>query len=256
MVASPYTMNILEKLLPHLFTRSIPEINPTVADKRKTARIPLKAVAFGDLKRLSPIGKELGGERGIPIDRYYIRKFLQTYTSDIRGQVLEFEDNYYTQEFGGKRVVKSDIMNLEAKMGATVVGDITKAEFIPANTYDCVICTQTLFIIYDMRSALRHLHRILKPGGVLLVTFPGISPRVDTEKSQGWHDCWRLTNPCARRLFSEFFPENQVNAISYGNVYVATCFLYGLALDELTQDELDYHDPHYEVTVGVRAVKK
>lgn len=249
-------MNIIQKILPYFAAHTLPEVNPVFPQKQKTGPLPLKAVSFGDLRRLSPIGQELGAERGIPIDRYYIRKFLQTYSSDIKGHVLEFEDNYYTQEFGGKLVTKSDIMNLERKMGATVIGDITKADFIPSDSFDCVICTQTLFIIYDVRSAIRHLHRILKPGGVLLVTFPGISPRVDTEKTLGWHDCWRFTKLSAHRLFSELFSQNQVTAISYGNVFVATCFLYGLALDELTPEELDHHDPQYEVTIGVRAVKK
>jgi len=41
------------------------------------------------------------------------------------------------------------------------------------------VFTQTLHLIYDVRSAIRTLHRVLKPGGVLLATFPGIS---QTEK--------------------------------------------------------------------------
>ena len=43
------------------------------------------------------------------------------------------------------------------------------------DAFDCIIFTQTLHFIYDVRLAIQTLHRILKPGGVLLATFPGIS---------------------------------------------------------------------------------
>ena len=33
-------------------------------------------INFGDLRRLAPVSKEFGFERGLPVDRYYIEKFL------------------------------------------------------------------------------------------------------------------------------------------------------------------------------------
>ncbi len=43
---------------------------------------------------------------------------------------------------------------------------------------------------------------------------------------------------------------------TYGNVLSATAFLHGLVQEELTRDELEYHDPNYEVTIGVKATKR
>jgi hypothetical protein len=46
-----------------------------------------------------------------------------------------------------------------------------------------------------------------------------------------------------------------VEVQAHGNVLAATAFLQGLAAEELTQAELDYNDPDYEVNIAVRAVK-
>lgn len=217
--------------------------------------IPLVGWArFGSLRRLTPISQVAGYDRGLPIDRYYVENFLARHADEIRGRVLEIEDDSYTRKFGGDRVTKSDVVHVvEGNPAATIVADLTCADHIPSDTFDCVILTQTLQLIYDVRSALKTLYRILKPGGTLLATFPGIS-QIDHED---WHDywCWSFTTLSARRLFCEVFPTTNVKVETSGNVLVAIAFLHGLALEELRQTELDYRDPDYEVLITVRAVK-
>jgi hypothetical protein len=36
---------------------------------------------------------------------------------------------------------------------------------------------------------------------------------------------------------------------------VAISFLHGLSAEELSQEELDYHDPNYEILITLRVVK-
>jgi SAM-dependent methyltransferase len=117
-----------------------------------------------------------------------------------------------------------------------------------------VILTQTLLCIYDVRAAVRTLHRILKPGGVVLVTLPGIC-QIAQPDFELWGDFWRFTTLAAKRLFEEAFSPGQVAVASHGNVFIATAFLHGLAQEEVTTRELDHHDPDYQVTITVRAVK-
>jgi ubiquinone/menaquinone biosynthesis C-methylase UbiE len=136
---------------------------------------------------------------------------------------------------------------------ATIIADLTQADHIPSETFDCIILTQTLQLIYDVRAALKTLHRILKPGGVLLATFPGITQISHSEWVDSWF--WRFTSSSARQLFKEFFSATHIQVESYGNVLTASAFLYGLAVEELHQEELDYRDPDYEVSITVRAVK-
>lgn len=213
------------------------------------------AVNFGSLRRLTPISRQFGFDRGTPIDRYYIDRFLSLYQADIRGRVLEVGDNEYTRRFGGERVHRSDILHVKAgNPKATFVGDITNAPQIPSDTFDCVLFLQTLHLIYDVRAALSTLSRILKPGGILLATFPGISQKSTDEWGEYWQ--WGLTTSSARTLLGEIFPGASVSVHAYGNVLAATSFLHGIVVEELTPAELDFFDPCYEMLIGVRAVKQ
>jgi SAM-dependent methyltransferase len=134
-----------------------------------------------------------------------------------------------------------------------LVGDLSSGEGLPAEAFDCIILTQTLHVVFDVRPAVRQVYRMLKPGGVLLATVPGISQisRYDMDR---WGDFWRLTTLSARRLFEEVGAET-VDVEANGNVLAAIAFLHGLATEELRRDELDACDPDYELLISVRVVK-
>lgn len=213
------------------------------------------SVQFGSLRRLQPISRIFGLDRGLPIDRYYIERFLFGQELDIKGCVLEIGDDSYTRKFGGDRVSKSEVLHIEeGNLKATIVADLTRADHIASETFDCIICTQTLQCIYDVLAATRTLHRILKPGGVLLATFSGISQisRYDMDR---WGDYWRFTDRSARQLFCEVFGPDNVTIATCGNVLVACGYLHGLGAHEINRSELDYHDPDYQVLITVRAIK-
>lgn len=215
---------------------------------------PMGAVKFGDLRRLSPISRVFGYDRGAPIDRYYIENFLTDRSLDIQGRVMEIGDNFYTRKFGGDRVTKSDILHVvEGNPDATIVGDLSNSDNIPSDSFDCLVLTQTLHLIYDMKAAVKTIDRILKPGGVALVTVPGIGQIAIDEWKDYW--CWSLTTLSAQRLFVEVFPKENVTVEHYGNVLAATAFLQGIATEELEKQELDYHDPSYQVLLTIRVVK-
>jgi SAM-dependent methyltransferase len=224
------------------------------------ARSPaIGRVRFGSLRRLTPIGEVFGVKRGqsvdLCIDRYYIERFLASHASDIHGRVLEIAENTYTRRFGGARVVQSDVLHAApGNPDATMVADLTHAEHLAANAFDCIILTQTLQYIYDLRAAMRTLYRILKPDGVLLATCPGIS-QTSRYDADNWGEFWRFTTLSVHRLCTEVFPADGVTVQAYGNVLVAMAFLYGLILPELRRDELEYHDPDYELLITIRAVK-
>ncbi len=210
---------------------------------------------LGGLRRLTPISRVFGFDRGLCVDRYYIERFLSLHASDIRGHVLEIADNSYTRRFGDDRVTRSDVLHVvDGNPKATIVADLTRADQIPSNTFDCIIFTQTLQFIYEVRTAIRTIYRVLRPGGVLLATCSGISQisRYDMDR---WGDYWRFTSPSIRRLFEEAFPTTGVTVEAHGNVLVAIAHLHGLAKEDLRREELDYHDPDYEVVITVRAVK-
>jgi len=216
--------------------------------------VQVGSVRFGDFRRLYPISREFGLDRGGPIDRYYIENFLARHAEDIGGRVLEIKDSALTRKYGGGRVTVSDVLDVdESNRRATIVADLTRAEDVPSNIFDCIICTQTLHFIYDLGSAVRNLQRILKPGGSLLATFPGIGQTSCQKLDERY--CWALSTLAARRLFEEVFPAISVEIEAHGNVLAAVAFLEGLAVRELREDELDHHDPDYELLITLRAVK-
>ena len=226
-------------------------------EKRRglTRRPPVGLVRFGSLKRPVPISRAFGFDRGLCIDRYYIESFLGRHADDIQGSVLEIGDDGYTRNFGGERVAKSDVLHVAPdNPNATIIADLTCADHILSEAFDCIILIQTLQFIYDVRAALKTLYRILKPGGILLATLPGISQisRYDMDR---WGEYWRFTTLSARRLFEEVFPPENVRAEAYGNVLAAIAFLHGLAAQDLRREELNYRDADYEVLITVRAMK-
>lgn len=215
---------------------------------------PVGKVDFGSLRKVTPISRDFGYNRGLPVDRYYIEKFLAKNAADVKGRVLEIGDNSYTRQFGGNNVTQSDVLHIvEGNPQATIVGDLTNAEHIASDIFDCFILTQTLQCIYDTRAALKTVHRILKPGGVVLATFSGISLTPHDQWGDYW--CWNFTSQSGKRLFAEFFPEENILLESYGNVLVAIAYLQGLATEELQTSELDHRDQPYELLITVRAVK-
>ena len=60
----------------------------------------------------------------------------------------------------------------------------------------------------------------------------------------------------AQRLFGEVFSVENVTVHALGNPLTATAFLQGLAVEELTLEELDYRHLGYDVTITARAVKE
>jgi SAM-dependent methyltransferase len=242
--------------------RYLPE--PVKADlyrRYRRLRLPRVIARVGTPRRLLPVSRVFGFDRGNPIDRYYIDNFLgrhsgfSEYTPGaIHGHVLEIGDDTYTRQFG-LGVDRVDILDASPENPrATIVADLTDGTNLPSETYDCVICTQTLPFIYDVEAAIQTIHRILKPGGTALVTVPGISqicrPDIDS-----WGDYWRFTTLSARRLFEEAFDPANITVNCYGNVLTASAFLFGLAVEDMSRRELDLHDPDYQVTIGLKAVK-
>jgi SAM-dependent methyltransferase len=210
------------------------------------------------LHRLRPYRRDFGRGRGACIDRFYIEEFLATFQESIRGCVAEVGSDHYTSLFGGGRVEHSDVLDInERNDRRTITIDLTQTASAPEYVFDCIICTQTLFEIYDYASAVRSLYKMLKPSGVLLVTLPGISQSVRGGMLGGaGDDWWRFTACSATRVFGDVFAAENVVVHTYGNVLTATAFLHGLVQEELTQAELEYHDPDYEVTIGVKATKQ
>jgi len=223
------------------------------AAKRRLQRFRGQAaLAVGRVASSEPLSVHYGYERGTPVDRHYIDAFLVRHARDIRGSVLEVGDSAYSTRFGGKDVTQQHVLDVDpGNSGATIVGDVCDPAVLPSAAFDCIIFTQTLHVLYDMRAALVQLRRSLKPGGVLLVTAPGITP-VRPGPGYGWF--WSLTGEALERLLGECFDAGKIEVAVQGNLFAATAFLHGAAVEEIRPRKLERVDLAYPVLVTGRAV--
>lgn len=218
-----------------------------------SARPPID---LGELRRLTPIDTGFGTGRGKPIDRHYIEGFLQQHAADVQGRVVEVGSDDYTRQYGGNRVELSDILHADdSNPRATLVADLASGHGLPSAAFDCFICTQTLQYIHALADALAHIHRLLAPGGVLLLTVPGIS-QISPYDRDRWGEHWRFTPQSVERLLNDAFAGGAVDVQGHGNVLASIGFLHGLACEDLTPGELDHHDDRYPMLVTARAQKR
>jgi SAM-dependent methyltransferase len=211
-------------------------------------------VNLGDLNRITPFSTQFGYDRGGPVDRYYVENFLAENSSKIKGRVLEIGDNEYTLKYGGNKIEKSDILHIDdSNTKATFIGDLSNCPQLPSDSFDCIVLTQTLHLIYDFKGAIETCYRVLKTGGTLLITVPGISHIAQDGWGKYW--LWAFTDASMERIMEERFLAENTAIKTHGNVLVASAFLYGMGLPELKKEQMDSQDPHYQVIVTVSAVK-
>jgi len=161
------------------------------AANRLIRNAPGRRVRWGSLRRTRPFSDCYGWDRGLPIDRYYIEGWLARHADDVRGEVMEVRDAAYAVRFGGDRVTRTHVVDIDAaNPKATLIADVTQDDALPAEAYDAIIMTQTLHVTEDDDAGFRTLWRSLRPGGTLLFSGPCVG-RIDHELTDV--DCWRYT---------------------------------------------------------------
>lgn len=236
--------NIKEFLKSNLKTLPLPI-------KRRIKRLIRPKFLYLLWPRIKPISDYYGADRGQAIGRYYENIFLQQFKDQITGACLEILDGGYTQQYGHD-VTNSDILDIDTENKiANIHGDIRGLREIKDNTYDCIILTQVLQYIDNLDLAIASCKRVLKPGGVFLVTLPFLG-RIDcVAKEDG--DFWRFTIASARYLFKPHF--NNLEIRSMGNVKSSMFSWIGLSREEISKKDLDYYDKNFPCIITVKAVK-
>lgn len=200
---------------------------------------------------LEPLNRTFGFSRGTPIDRYYIENFLDKYKELIRGDVLEIAENTYTKRYGNREKVRNSyILHVEADQNDEKIirGNFETGEGIRADSMDCIILTQTLQFVFDLKKTVSHIYKMLRENGTALITVSGIVQisRYDMDR---WGHYWSFTNLSLQKLLETAVPKDKIIIEVFGNVKAATALLYGLSAEELEKADLDYFDEDYQVTI-------
>jgi hypothetical protein len=197
---------------------------------------------WGNLRRTAPFSSSYGFERGQPIDRYYLHKFLAAHSESITGDVLEIQGTSYTERFGHD-LTRIDSFDIEPRFGSTYVCDFARCDDVIADgAYDCLLLPNTLPHFRALERCLAHVARVVRRGGVVLASAAGLLPLTGDAS-----EYWRLTPDGWRETLAAAWPGAILEIAGHGNCLAAVAAQLGLAVEELTHAELDVHDPRFPV---------
>lgn len=225
------------------------------AEFRRRARRWRDRPRWGNLRRLDPFSRKFGFDRGTPVDRFLIERFLARQSALIRGHVLDVGDDVYVRRFGGDAVEEIDIVDIDQRNpDATIVGDLACERTLPAGRFDLVLLAQTLQYVEDVPAALANCWRSLRPGGAMLICVPSMS-RVDPNVRPET-DLWRFTPTGLGEVVRTAAPDASLAVYGLGNLIAAVAFLHGLAAEELRRSELSLDDERFPLVAAARLVKR
>lgn len=234
------------------FVKSQEEWNKVLREMYRKKYEIIDAISHMDL---FPVSEQFATERGTPVDRYYIEKYLEQNSMYIRGHVLEIEDNAYTKKFGRNHYEKSLVMDVSAKTpNIDFNANIETGEGVEGAIADCFICTQTLMYIYNLNAAAKNIVKILKPGGVALITCSGLSQN-SRRCMENYGAYWGFNEASLKNIFSEVDGANIIESGTYGNVKTVSAHINGLCQEDLDKSDFAVNDICYPLIVYV-TVKK
>jgi hypothetical protein len=211
------------------------------------------------LRRLSPLGN--GRLRGTPIVRYYWASFLQQHQRDIHGRALEIGTTTTIRQYGGAELTHAEAIDLQVHSPeVNVVADLSRADHVAADSYDCFVNQFSMHLIYDVEAALYHSVRLLKPGGVLLVNFPCVdynfSRGLDMGTGSPLYLYWWFTPIQVENLLRRVGLGTADYSITlYGNLFARVAYQMNMPAEELTRRELKHIDAGHPLLICVRVVK-
>jgi len=210
------------------------------------------------MRRLQPFGN--GRQRGQPVVRYYWDRFLEQHRADVHGNCLEIGSTHTICRFG-MSVARHDALDLTRhSTEISIVADLSRADHLPADTYDCFINPFTMHLIYDAEAALYHSVRMLKPGGVMLVNFPCVDyyfhRGLDMGTGRPLFVFWWFTPIQVDNLLRRVgLGAGDYRVSIDGNLFARVAYQMNMPAEELSRLELDHVDEGHPLLISVRAVK-
>lgn len=201
---------------------------------------------WGNLRRTRPFSANFGFERGTPVDRWYLHRFLDQERAHITRDVLEVQVNGYTTRFGHD-LRRSDTFDLVDLFHPTYLCDLAHSEeILPDAAYDCIVLPNALQHLRELEPSLHNLMRVVRPGGVILASAAGLIPLTPDVP-----DYWRLTPDGWRELLARVWPNASVTVAGHGNCLAAAAAHFGLAAEEIGDADLAIDDPRYPVLTTI-----
>jgi hypothetical protein len=216
---------------------------------RRRIMLVRRPVRWGNLRSFTPISVDWGGDRGTPVDRVFFDRFLREHAHLIRGRVLEILDDTYSRTYGGANVTSTLVVDIDGtNPHADLVTDLCVPGALHHEQVDSVVLTQTIGLLPDYPTALVNLWGALRPGGSMLITNNVLGRVAGREHGL---DAVRHTPLGLRLTVERVLPDAVVEEHGFGNLVTSIALLQGISAEELTDEELAYHDPTYPTSCAV-----
>lgn len=181
--------------------------------------------------------------------RVYIAAFLERYRDRAAGRCVEFYPPVYRDLFVANPAVTAyDVWNVAPAPGVTVVADLQDAAELPDGRFDTIVCTHVLSAIADPAAAAAELHRLLTPGGMLLLTVPCLLQKYAPDPQ----DFWRYTQDSVKGLLARF---GRVEMHAFGNAATVAGSPFYLMTHHFPEGAVGRADPECPSIIAAAAWK-
>lgn len=142
-----------------------------------------------------------------PVKQYFSPAAYSQYTVTLpllqryaRGRLIDLGcgDMPFRAFVAGQVTAYDSLDFFPRRADVTYVGDIQDMAAVPSAAYDTAVCVEVLEHVPDPFRAAREIWRVLRPGGVLVLSVPHLS-RLHDEP----HDYYRYTRHGVRRLLEQ-----------------------------------------------------
>jgi len=127
--------------------------------------------------------------------RYELERQIERHADVVTGRVLDVGSGSRPRYRGFfKKCTEYVKLDIEGVADVDVTGSAESIP-LPDESFDSIVSTQVIGDVYDLRKAFSEFYRVLKPGGVLLLTEAFMDPHHDEP-----YDFWRFTAHSLRKL--------------------------------------------------------
>ena len=213
-------------------------------------------------KGLKSFSISAGYDRGTPVDRVLIAKFLQEGLSYLgwsaantnKYSILEIGDLKYSESFFPKclhtvLIPPQDLFPLERFFSKTLYMDLNESLLVTEQKFDLIIATQVLNFVRKPEVALQNLVNLLEDNGKILITVAASHP-ISIYDETRWGDYIRFMPQGFRELILNVRGCSLESVSSLGNVSLVVARHLGLCAEEMNQKLFNIHDVEHPLILG------
>lgn len=199
--------------------------------KSLTQKVLVFCLSFLAGKGMIPFRSFMGGGKRQTISRAFVENFVHTNASLICGDILEIGRNVYKGLVSSESISSYSCLDISPFPDVDIIADIQNMPHVESEKFDTIICTQVLEHVPNPFDAIDEIYRVLRPGGVLLITVPFLN-----NYHMEPNDYWRFTEYGLKNLLKKF---TSVAVSSHGSTFHHVAATLGFRASEVDLNILE-----------------